>query len=298
VTQTSGWGSLPWGAGPWGAGGADDLELSAAEAIRENVFRLTFNVAPQFTKLLTPNDAANPKRFQVTALPLPLGADGMPARAVLPVLVERAKVPGSFGAVLDLTVDRPMSPWPARYIVAVNQLVSVEGALLLPGATSKTVVAVYRALRPQNAATPSPSRDIANPQTYLAQLDPIPQAGDPLALGVIPLDASGDYAFDEGVTQLKKRVIRRLLTTKGAFPAIPNYGIGIPSYGKKLGTAAIRQQLCEEAMTQLKLEPDVADVRVTAFSDPRTPSVTVFRIRIRVAGSQGNVTFDVPFAPV
>jgi len=297
VTQ-SGWGSLPWGAGPWGAGGADALELLSALAIRENVIRLAFNVAPQFTRLLTPNDAANPKRFQVTAVPSPLGADDLPVRSVLPVLVELAKIPGSFGSVLDITIDRPMSPFPARYLVAVNQLVSADGAPLAIGQTSRGFIAVYRELRAQSVAEPSPSRDIANPQTYQAQLDPLPQAGNPLALGVIPIDASGDYAFDSGVTQLKKRVFRRLVTVKGRFPAIPDYGIGVPSYGKRLGTAAIRQQICEEAKKQLALEPDIAAVSVTAKSDAKEPSVTIFQIRIQVAGSLANVQFDVPFAPI
>lgn len=297
MTQ-SGWGALPWGAGPWGAGGADALELLSALAIRENVIRLAFNVAPQFTRLLTPNDAANPKRFQVTAVPSPLGADGLPVRSVLPVLVELAKIPGSFGSVIDITIDRPMSPFPARYLVAVNQLASADGAPLAIGQTSRGFIAVYRELRAQSVAEPSPSRDIANPQTYQAQLDPLPQAGDPLALGVIPIDASGDYAFDSGVTQLKKRVFRRLVTVKGRFPAIPDYGIGVPSYGKRLGTAAIRQQICEEAKKQLALEPDIAAVSVTAKSDAKEPSVTIFQIRIQVAGSLANVQFDVPFAPI
>lgn len=298
MTGISGWGSLPWGAGPWGAGGAGDLELQRVQAIRENVFRLFFNVAPQFTKLLTPNDASNPKRFQVTALATPLGLDGLPARPVLTVLVDRAKVPQSFGTILDVTLDRPMSPWPARYLVSCNQLVSIDGALLSPSHSSFHSDALYRTLRFQDASAPSPSRDIANPQTYQAQLDPLPQAGDPIALGVIPIDASGDYAFDQGVTQLKKRVFRRLLTVPGSFPAIPAYGIGVPTYGKRLSVEGVRQQIIQEAEKQLRLEPDVAEVKVTALTSPDNSAITIFRIRIRMAGSAGKTQFDIPFAPV
>lgn len=296
MTGISGWGSLPWGAGPWGAGGAADLELQHALAIRENVVRLTFNVAPQFTKLLTPNDAANPRRFQFTPLSSPVGMDGEPARGVRPVLVERARVAQSFGAVLDVTLDRPLSPWPCRYIVACNQLVSVDGALM--SVASKTFDALYRTLRTQSTSDASPSRDIANPQTYQAQLDPLPQAGDPIALGVIPIDASGDYAFDQGITQLKKRVFRRLLTVKGRFPALPTYGVGIPAYGKRLSIEGVRQEIVQEAEKQLRLEPDVSEVKVSAFTSPENPAVTIFRIRIRVASSQGTTSFDIPFAPV
>lgn len=298
MTGLAGWGSAPWGAGPWGAGGAADLELLRAVAIRENVVRLFFNVAPQFTRLLTPNDAANPKRFQFTPLATPVGLDGEVARPVLPVLVSRAKVAQSFGTELDVTLDRPLSPWPTRYIVACNQLVSIDGALLSPSHASLTFDAVYRALRQQDASDASPSRDIANPQTYQAQLDPLPQAGDPLALGVIPIDASGDYAFDQGIPQLKKRIFRRLLTVKGKFPAIPTYGVGIPAYGKRLSVEGVRQEIVQEAEKQLRQEPDVAEVKVTAFTSPDNPAITIFRIRVRVSGSQGTTQFDIPFAPV
>ena len=293
----SGWGSLPWGAGQWGAG-ADDLGLVSVLAVRENVARLTFTTAPLFDRMLTPNDASNPKRFQFTAQASPLGNDGEPVRSVLPVRVDRPHLAGALGRVLDVTLDRPMSPWPAVYIVAVNQLVGASGGLLTPGQTSMAYQAVYRTLRAQSTSDPTPSRDIANPQTYSAQLDPLPQAGDPLALGVIPIDASGDYAFDQGTSQLKKRIFRRLLTPRGAFLSLPTYGVGIPTFGKRLATEAVRQQICEDAMAQLRQEQGVAAVRVTALSDPANPAVTIFRIRVRESGSQGTTQFDIPFAPV
>jgi len=298
MTGVSGWGSLPWGAGPWGAGGGAELAIVGVLAVRENVARIFFNVAPLFNRLLSPNDASNPKRFRFVAQALPLGNDGEPARAVLPVRVDRPKIANSLGTILDVTLDRPMSPWPARYLVSVNQLVSADGSLLAVGGTSMMMEAVYRTLRPQSTSDPSPSRDIANPQTYSAQLDPLPQAGDPLALGVIPIDASGDYAFDQGITQLKKRIFRRLLTPRGSFLALPEYGVGIGLYGKQLSVEAVRQQICEEAQKQIAQEPDVAAVRVTALTDLTNPAVTIFRIKVRVSGSQGITQFDIPFAPV
>lgn len=296
--MTSGWGSMPWGAGPWGAGGASDLELLSALAVRENVVRLTFNVAPKFTKLLDANDASNPDRFAFAPQASPVGLDGEPARAIRAARVEVASVPGAFGSVLDVTIDRPMSPWPCRYLASVNQLVSYDGALLGVGKTSAIFEAVYRQLRPQSVSTPTPSRDIANPQTYSAQLDTIPLAGDASLLGVIPIDASGDYAFDQGLTQLKKRIVRRLLTPKGSFPALPNYGIGVPTFGKRLGVEGVRQQICADAESQIAQEPDVAGVRVSAVSDPLKPEITIFRIKVRVASSGDSVQYELPFTPV
>lgn len=296
--MTSGWGSLPWGAGPWGAGGDDALRLLGALAIRENVVRLTFNVAPLLTGVLDPNDASNPERFQVVPVPGSVGFDGEAARAVLPILVERAALEGSFGAVLDVTVDRPFTAWPAEYRISCNQLRSTEGAYLEPGYTSRTFPGVYRLLRQQTLDAPVPSHDIANPQTYLSQLDPIPQAGDAKFLGVFPVSSTGAYALDEGTAQLRKRVIRRLVTRKGAFLNLPNYGVGVPQYGKRLGVAGVRQQLAVEAESQISQEPDVDAVRVTVVSDARNPSITLFRIRVKqkITGKQD--AFDVPFAAV
>lgn len=296
--MSSGWGFLPWGAGPWGFGGGAALQLLRAVAVRENVVRLEFSEAPQYTKLLTPNDAANPERFTITAVAGTSGLDGEPVRAVRPVGVERARIAGSLGSVLDVTTDRPFSPWNSEYIIAANQLVGAGGGLLDPAKTSARFAGVYRQLRTPSVADPVPSRDFANPQSYQAQLDPLPQAGDPLALGVIPIGSDGDYAFDEGVSQIKKRIFRRLLTKPGSFPAIPEYGVGVGTYGKMLAVAGVRQKLAAEAERQIGLEPDVTAVKVSVISDAKNPSVTIFRIRVRVAGSQGAVNLDVPFYPV
>jgi len=294
----TGWGMLPWGAGPWGSGSGVALQLQRALAVRENVVRLFFNEAPLFTRLLTPTDASNPERYTITAIAGSSGRDGQPTRDVRAVLVEQAAIPESFGSVLDVTVDRPFSPWGAMYIVACNQLVTTSGNLLDPNKSSASFAGVYRELRQASLADPVPSRDFANPSTYTAQLDPLPQAGDPLALGVIPVGSDGDYAFDHGIPQIKKRIFRRLLTRKGAFPTLPEYGIGVPSYGKHLSIAGVRQQLAAEAERQIGQEPDVEAVKVQVVTDKKNPNVTVFQIKVRIAGTQGNVAFEIPFAPV
>ena len=293
----SGWGSEPWGAGPWGGGDGDALRLLSAVAVRENVVRLEFNQAPEFTWLLTSNDASNPERYSIKAL-VSVGRDGEMARAVRPALVERALVSGALGRFIDVVVDRPFSPWGAEYLVACNQLRTYAGGLLDATKSSARFVGVYRTLRQQSTSNATPSRDFANPFTYTAQLGQ-PLAGDQLLLGVIPIGSDGDYALDEGLVQVKKRIFRRLLTRKGAFAALPEYGVGVPTYGKRLGVAGVRQQLAAEAERQIKLEPDVEDARVNVVSDAKNPSVTIFQVRVRITGSQGRFQqFDIPFAPV
>ena len=281
-----GWGASPWGSGEWGAGSVTALQLLAAVAVRENVLCLTFNAAPRFPRTLDPTDASNVERYSIVPVPGTYGADDEPTRPVRVVLVERAAIPFSFGSVLDVTVDRPFSPWASEYRVAVNQLETDGGVMLDPSATSLTFPGLYRMLRVQSTSNPLPSRDVANPQTYQDQLDPIPQAGDAAFLGVIPVSSDGDYAFDEGVANLRKRVLRRILTAPGGFASLPGYGVGIAQYGKRLGTAGVRQQLATESERQIALEPDVVSVKVRLFTDPTQPSITrlVATIRSHLGG--------------
>jgi len=292
-----GWGSMPWGAGPWGDGGEDALRLLGALAVRENVVRLTFNLPPFFTRLMTQADAANPARYVFIPQGTPEAITGGPARPVLAVRVDRPAIAGAGGRILDVTLDRPLSPWATRYRVAVNLLVALDGSPLDPAAAARDFDGLYRQLRPADPSAPTPSRDVANPWTYQAQLGAgAVLTGVQAGLGTFPLDASGDYALDQGVQQLRKRVFRRLTTGKGAFPALPGYGVGIPGYGKRIASEAIRQQIAADAQAQLSSEPDVLAASVTSFTDQAQPSVTVFRVKVRMAGSSGETTFDFPFS--
>lgn len=284
--MAGGWGESPWGAGEWGAGaGAVDLCLTNALAVRENVVRLTFNAGVYFTAWLDPFDASVPERYAVTPVDTsPFGLDGLPPRPVAVVRADLALVPLSFGAIVDVTVDRPFSPWPSEYVVAVNGLVSTTGALLLPGCTSLVFAGLYRALRVQSIDAPAPSRDIANPNTVRDQAG-ILAAGQEFALGTIPIGSDGDYAFDQGLVNLRKRIFRRLLTRPGAFAHMPTYGVGVASYGKRLGTAAVRAQLAAAAEQQIRNEPDVREVKVSLLTDPLNPSIVRLNVNVRtIAG--------------
>src|SRR5262249_45593292 len=147
------------------------------------------------------------------------GSDGQPPRPVTAIVVERAPVAGSQGAQLDLTLDRSLSPYPARYAVSCTLLrAAASGAPLAPGSTS---------LAFDGLAVPPPSPvladaatvgDFANPQT----VDAISQTGylppeAALLLGTFPVDGTGDYGLDQGLRSYKKRVVRRLTTMQGAF---------------------------------------------------------------------------------
>lgn len=297
TTAPSGWGANGWGLGPWGAG-LLALSLEQAQPVRENVVRLFFNTAVRFTGILDPNDASNPLRYQITTV-LRTRVDGADPRPVRPVKAEVAAAAGALGSQIDVTVDRRFTSFPALYSVCVNQLQSVSGGLLVPTATEAPFDGLLAWRPPSRRDLAVPVRDIANPQTREALFDPLPITDDELALGTIPTDENGDYAFDEGITNFKKRIFRRLTTSKGSFGGLPNYGVGVPGQLKKLGRRSVREDLASEAEAQILEEPESEAVSVRIIPDDVNPGV--FRMQIKVKAttlSSDPIQMTVPFAPI
>jgi hypothetical protein len=285
----AGWGSGGWGISPWGEGGIDSLQLLNAQPLRENVVRLEFNAAPVFTGVLDPSDASSPDRYDVT----PIDS----ARNVNPILAEVAAVAGSAGRFIDVTVDRHFSAYPARYRISVNQLRLVTGELLDPDSSSAEFDGSLFEATPFRRDLAVPIRDIANPQTREALFDPLPQTDDPLLLGSIPVDEQGDYSFDEGITSYKKRILRRVTTEKGQFAHMPDYGVGVRSKLKRLGTATVQAEVANDAEIQISQEPETDAVSVVIVPDS-IPGL--FRMRIKAKAkklSDSTIDLDVPFSP-
>lgn len=287
------WGAEEWGVTPWGGAPAFEVELRlvAAESIRENVVRLTFNQAVYFSRWGDPDDGAEIDLYQVIADPTAIGVDGEPSRPVFPVLVEQ--VVGAGGEQLDLTLDRAMSPWGARYTVVVAELVSA-GGLGLEAGYSSAVVDGQQLGRPQPLADLAVgNRDFANPQSLSALLDPLPVTTDVGILGTFPTDETGDYAVDEGLTSYRKRVYRRLTTRKGAFKHLPEYGSIAVASLKHLAQAGVVATLAADAEAQIRQEPETVDVSVRIVQ----VEAGLFRYRVRVQTSLTAHPFEMD-APV
>lgn len=260
------------------------LQLLTALAVRENVVQLGFSLVPLVTNLGDVHDGANPAFFTVVPSPGAADENGAPARAVTVVRSEvaPATAPGAApqvgdvppGAVegyfLNLSLDRPLSSFPAAYVVSVvGPLVSTPaGYPVDPSCASLELLGVYRPYVTPQVEVGHPARDVANPQTLSALQSALVQ--NPLqqaSLGAFVVDDSGDYAFDEGLVALKKRIFRRLVTVPGAFAHLgPGYGVGLLAEGKRLGSAATLARIASQAEAQIGQEPEVAKVRVGVTS--------------------------------
>jgi hypothetical protein len=73
-------------------------------------------------------------------------------------------------------------------------------------------------------------------------------------------DPNNDVGIDEGDKLLFKRVFRRLLSERGAFTHLPNYGASFRVKG--LFRPSVLQSMASEAAGQMRNEPDILNAAV------------------------------------
>lgn len=268
--------------------------MQGAVSVAENVVRLYFNTTPYFTGLLDPYDASQVSCYEIVPAPGPKGFDDNPPRVVNAIAAKVGEDPYS----IDVAIDRPMSPWPSNYQVYTSGMADAASKTPAPTQTL-TYQAVYRALVPPSAHAATPSRDLANPQTLLdLAASGAPNYGAVTnPLGTYVVDATGDYAFDQGLVSLKKRILRRFLTVPGSFAHLPpGYGLGILTYGKKLVRPGVLGKLIASAQAQIAQEPEVLQCAVTAKAQPN--GLVYFKIAVRLKNGQKQVFgLSFPSAP-
>lgn len=251
------WGLGPWGFSPWGGGDADELALLSATAVRENLVRLAFSLPVRLRGDLAPRDAGHLRKYSIVANASTVGLDGLPARAVLPALAELALVEGAGGALVDLWLDRPLSPYGALYSVAVTEIYGEGGELLEPGSGLAAFDGMRAAVVPAVVDRVVVGSDFANPQSPALLADDRVQV-----VGSFVPDATGDYATDQGLVSYRKRVMRRLFTRKGRFAHLPRYGVDVPALVKHLARPSDRARFAADAEEQVKQEPETAAAQV------------------------------------
>jgi hypothetical protein len=303
-----GWGEQNWGQSNWG--GTPDaigLQITAAVAVAENVVRLYFAEVPYVSGILDATDGADPDHYDVEVVPGTVGFDNNPVRPVSAVsagtTVDYAGVVQS--AQIDVVTDRPMSPYPAQYTVTVTGLATASGGAMAPATQTLQFYGVLKQLQQSSTNVAVPSRDFANPQsitsvqgsTIGASTSAFASsvAGGLVTLGAFVADDSGDYAIEQGLSALLKRIYRRAMSVPGAFAHLPlTYGVGLGQQVKQLSTAAVRNRLASSLQTQILLEPEVVQASVTVYSDPVTPVITRFTAYVKTRQGVSR-QLDMPF---
>lgn len=121
--------------------------------------------------------------------------------------------------------------------------------------------------------------DIANPQ--------VPK--EPFFAGTLQLGADGDYLLESGTQLIRKLWLRRLVTQKGDFFHLPDYGVGIRV--KEPIPVANLGRLKTQIEEQLAREPEVESVTATVSMDSRGILTVQARGALRKTGEAVQVGF-------
>lgn len=277
------------------------LQVTSAIALAENLIQVVFTEAIYFSSLLDPPDGSNAALYTLTPVAGTIGMDGTPVRACSVVAVSLA-IPQTdlppnvaFQSVVDLTLDRPMTPYPAEYTISCSGIFSADlSTEINPSFNSAMLLATFKQLLSPSVDLPTPTRDFANPQS-LAGMQGLPNSTNPNQLGVFITDDQHDYAVDAGLVSFRKRLYRRLVTNPGGFLHLgQTYGVGIPAQGKKLATAAVQQALAAQVQAQIAQEPEVVACGCTVVTDPNNPGLVRFNIRVKLKNGK-TFAYSAPF---
>ena len=298
-----GWGAGPWGLEAWGSPGSLALDVLKVSAIAENVIRVYFSQALYFSTLLDAKDAADPSKYTIAPIAGTVGMDGLPTRAVtvasVAAVADTDLPQGTVSnSVLDLTTDRPMSPWPGAYELSIANVWTADGLLEIDASTAVfDFLGLYRVVVVPSLDTGHPLRDFGNPQTIEAQQATQTSQPSPrqISLGTFYVQ-DGDYGLDQGIASIKKRIYRRLVTAPGGFAHLGNsYGVGVPQQAKKLLQTGTLNKLSALAEQQIGQEPEVKAVRVRAAPDPANTGLVNFYVSVSLRVGR-SATFVYPFS--
>lgn len=232
-----GFGGEAWG-DPLGLGGP--LYVVRARAIEGQTVRVVFDEEPVHLTAAGTTDALNPSNYdiEITAgqgvKPQVIGVkENMVTGPTLAVFAgdERA---------FDIQTDRQLIVG-LQYRVTVRRLISqVGGTLGAPYAQPFAGI-----IRLQEPHLPTGQRGLVD------------IASDAVT-GGYSVDAGGDIANQSDQDGYRKRVIRRVVTSRGAFAWLPDYGLALP-FKRPMAQRQLGE-LSQEIVRQVMLEPETASV--------------------------------------
>lgn len=78
--------------------------------------------------------------------------------------------------------------------------------------------------------------------------------------GAPVVTSKGDWQTVEGEENLRRAMLRRLMTAPGTYRAKPNYGVGVDTYVKKPYTRAVQEELTSRIRSRLSQDRRVDKV--------------------------------------
>jgi hypothetical protein len=268
-----GWGLDPYGLGPYGSAGAGvGINLVAAFATSTNDVEVELSGEPTHSSPGNTGDALNPNTWMVQRLDT---TDFLHVVRVVPVTPTKYLV----------TCLEKFGPDTVTHVISSATLKDASGQLLIPprsadfaGVTSVDDSSNDEIARSRGAF----SVDLDNPQV------PVPRRS---VGGTLVVTAAGDYDTVFGPELVKKLLIRRWFTRKGAFFDQPGYGEGVapkqivrlPQLKRQLENSSLAEPEIITASVVPTLDPGLGILTIQAKVQTRTAGVVEFSHSVSIA---------------
>lgn len=231
-----GYGDSPFGIGPWGGALAvTTISVSAAWAITTHAVRVVLTSEPLHTDTFAPGDAQNPLTWTLVDL-----TTGRSLTVVTASMHDATSV--------DLTTIEPLGDHLEAHVVTAVGLLSVDGFVVTAPADAQ-FLGVVQTIDPSEQRADFRDRDLANPPFQTGR-------GTGYA-GTLMIGDDGDFDTEAGDPLIRKLILRRMGTVRGAFRHLPTYGLGLREK-EPIGGGGDLLALLRDAEEQARQEPDVS----------------------------------------
>lgn len=257
-----GYGDSPYGTGSYGGSLSAIFTVVSAWAITTHAVRVTLSSSPIAVDQFAAGDALNPQSWSIV--------DNTTGRVLTVVYASMHDA-----TTVDVTTLEPLGDHLEEHEVTGVGLISTSG-LGLTSPTSATFAGVVQTIDPVDRVRLQDfrDRDIANPPFQIAR-----ETG---VAGTLQYGADGDLNTEAGKPLIRKLVLRRMFTPRGAFKHLPDYGIGLAEKEPITGGGDL-QALLREIEDQAKREPDVQ----TASARGSLSRSNVLIIQLRIVPTSG-----------
>lgn len=253
-TNGDGFGLDYWGVGPWGILPATGLfEVEGVFAVSERTIRVTLTSAALL---------GTPFR-EGAALNLDTWAVAIVGSSEDPLLLAVREVEDSEARQFELYTLNLLPRYPAQLTVSLPGLLSAALAPLTGPSSAQLDGAAKQQVTPRSNSS--------NPADLRSE-----RIAGALA-GTLVTTAGGDYQTESGDALLRKMVLRRLTTSRGAFKHLPNFGLGLRAKQALRGGGINDLRVAIEE--EVRREPDVASVSALLSF---TPSTSVLEVTLKI----------------
>lgn len=256
-----GFGDSPYGIGSYG-GALSSITISVASAwaISTHAVRVTLTGEPKHIDQFAPGDALNAATWTVVNL-----TTGRPLVVALAEMHDALSV--------DITTIDALGDHLETLEVTAVDLVSIDG-LLAESPLSATFLGVVQTVDPIDVAQQDfRDRDIANPPFQISR-----ELGH---AGTLVFGSDGDLDTESGEALVRKLVLRRMTTRRGAFPHLPTYGLDLAEK-EPLPNGGDLVAFLRDVEVQAKQEPDVETALAKGSMD--RSGVLIIALSLEITG--------------